>query len=392
MTNLDHSNRAHAKLSASGANQWLNCPPSIKASEGVGDTSSEFAREGTFAHELSELYFSNLYENLSDADFKQQLEQSKSNEYYSEELREYVEQYVDIVEEKINEAKAQDEPILFFEHRLDLTRYVPESFGTGDVVVYYNGIVEIIDLKYGKGVEVSALNNPQLRLYGLGAYELLKYFEDVHTIRMTIVQPRLHNISSETVDAADLVDWGLNTVKPQAIKAYNGEGEFKAGSHCRFCKIRHTCRARAEANNVEAKDMAEPYTLTDDELSALLHKLPEIKRWASDVEEYCREQAIENKREFDGWKVVEGRANRKYVDDEQVYKRLKEHYDPQEVTETKVLSISKLEKQLGKKRVGELLGDLVTKPRGKATLVTEDDKREPITNSAESDFTEFINK
>lgn len=390
MTSLDHSNRAHAKLSASGANQWLNCPPSIKASEGVGDTSSEFAREGTFAHELSELYFSNLYENLSDADFKQQLEQSKSNEYYSEELREYVEQYVDIVEEKINEAKAQDEPILFFEHRLDLTRYVPESFGTGDVVVYYNGTVEIIDLKYGKGVEVSALNNPQLRLYGLGAYELLKDFEDVHTIKMTIVQPRLHNISSETVDAADLVEWGLNTVKPQAIKAHNGEGEFKAGSHCRFCKIRHTCRARAEANNVEAEDMAEPYTLTDDELSALLHRLPEIKRWASDVEEYCKSQAVENKREFDGWKVVEGRANRKYADEQQVYERLTEQYDPKDVSETKVLSISKLEKQLGKKEVDGILGKLVVKPQGKPTLVTEDDKREPIMQSAEKDFSDLL--
>lgn len=390
MTSLDHSNRAHAKLSASGANQWLNCPPSIKASEGVGDSSSEFAREGTFAHELSELYFSNLYENLSDAAFKQQLEQSKTNEYYSEELREYVEQYVDIVEEKINEAKVQDEPILFFEHRLDLTRYVPESFGTGDVVVYYNGTVEIIDLKFGKGVEVSALNNPQLRLYGLGAYELLKDFEDIHTIKMTIVQPRLHNISSESVDAADLVEWGLNTVKPQAIKAHNGEGEFHAGSHCRFCKIRHTCRARAEANDVKAEDMAEPNTLTDDELSTLLHKLPEVKRWANDVEEYCKSQAVENKREFDGWKVVEGRANRKYVDDKQVLERLTEQYDPKDISETKVLSISKLEKQLGKKRVGELLGDLVTKPRGKATLVTEDDKREPISDSAENEFKDFL--
>lgn len=392
MSNLDHSARAHAKLSASGANQWLNCPPSIKASAGIVDTSSEFAKEGTFAHELSELYFSNLYENLSDVDFKQQLEQSKANEYYSEELREYVEQYVDIVEEKVNEAKAQDEPILFFEHRLDLTRYVPESFGTGDVVVYYNGTVEIIDLKFGKGVEVSVLNNPQLRLYGLGAYELFKDFEDIHTIKMTIVQPRLNNISSESVDADDLVEWGMNTVNPQAIKAYNGVGEFHAGSHCRFCKIRHTCRARAEANDVNADDMKAPETLTDDELSELLHKLPDIKRWASEVEDYCKQQAYENNRNFNGWKVVEGRATRKYVDDEQVYERLKEHYDPQEVTETKVLSISKLEKQLGKKKVSEMLSDLVTKPQGKPALVTEDDKRQPITNSAESDFTEFINK
>lgn len=209
MSSLNHANRKHAYLSASSANQWLNCPPSIKASEGVGDKTTAFAEEGTFAHELSELYFSNLYEELSDRDFKQQLEERKQNEYYSEELREYVEQYVDIVEEKINEARAQDEPILFFEHRLDLTRYVPESFGTGDVIIYYNGTVEIVDLKFGKGVEVSALNNPQLRLYGLGAYELLKDFEDVHTIRMTIIQPRLHNVSSESMTADDLVSWGL---------------------------------------------------------------------------------------------------------------------------------------------------------------------------------------
>lgn len=392
MSNLNHANRKHAYLSASSANQWLNCPPSIKASEGVGDKTTAFAEEGTFAHELSELYFSNLYEELSDKDFKQQLEERKKNEYYSEELREYVEQYVDIVEEKVNEARAQDEPILFFEHRLDLTRYVPESFGTGDVIIYYNGTVEIVDLKFGKGVEVSALNNPQLRLYGLGAYELLKDFEDVHTIKTTIIQPRLHNVSSESMTADDLVSWGLNVVRPQALKAIEGKGEFKPGNHCRFCKIRHSCRARAEANLNASKELSTPTTLTDDELAELLHKLPDIKRWASDVEDYCREQALENSRNFDGWKVVEGRASRKYVDNEQVFERLKEHYDPNEVSETKVLSISKLEKQIGKKKVAELLSDLVEKPQGKPTLVTEDDKRQPITDSAESDFTEFINK
>ena len=392
MSSLNHSSRKHAYLSASSANQWLNCPPSIKASEGIGDKTTTFAEEGTFAHELSELYFSNLYEELSDKDFKQQLEQRKKNEYYSEELREYVEQYVDIVEEKVNEARAQDEPILFFEHRLDLTRYVPESFGTGDVIIYYNGTVEIVDLKFGKGVEVSALNNPQLRLYGLGSYELLKDFEDIHTIKTTIIQPRLHNVSSESMTADDLVSWGLNVVRPQALKAIEGKGEFKPGNHCRFCKIRHSCRARAEANLNASKELTTPTTLTDDELAELLHKLPDIKRWASDVEEYCREQALENNRNFDGWKVVEGRASRKYVDNEQVFERLKEHYDPKEISETKVLSISKLEKQIGKKKVAELLSDLVEKPQGKPTLVTEDDKRQPITDSAESDFTEFINK
>lgn len=390
MAGLDHSARAHARLSASGANQWINCPPSIKASEGVGDKSTTFAEEGTFAHELSELYFSNLYEDLSADDFNAQLEQRKQDEYYSEELREYVEQYVDIVEEKVNEARATDEPILFFEHRLDLTRYVPESFGTGDVIIYHNGVVEIIDLKFGKGVEVSALNNPQLRLYGLGAYELLKDFEDVHTIKVTIVQPRLHNISSEEMDSESLIRWGLETVRPQALLAFDGKGEFTAGNHCRFCKIRQTCRARAEANEIDQTDMKEPPTLTDDELASLLHKIPEVKRWVSDVEDYCKEQAFEGKRDFQGWKVVEGRANRKYVDDEQVFETLKAHYDPAEVSETKVLSISKLEKNLGKKKVNELIGDLITKPAGKPALVTEDDKRESIMSSATDDFKDYL--
>lgn len=389
MAGLDHSARAHARLSASGANQWINCPPSIKASEGVGDKTTEFAEEGTFAHELSELYFSRLYEDLSEQDFNKQLETRKQNKYYSEELREYVEQYVDIVEEKVNEAKAVDEPILFFEHRLDLTRFVPESFGTGDVIIYYNGIVEIIDLKFGKGVEVSAIENPQLRLYGLGAYELLKDFEDVKTIKTTIVQPRLHNISTEELDASELVKWGLETVRPQAMLAYDGKGEFHAGSHCRFCKIRHTCRERAEQMQ-DVPVNKDKHLLSDDEIAELLHKAPQIKRWADELEKYALEQAIENGKELKGWKVVEGRVNRKYVDNEQVFEKLTAEYDPAEVSETKVLSISKLEKKLGKKKVQELLSDLITKPQGKATLVTDNDKRDSIISNATEDFKDLI--
>ncbi|MEJ7218774.1 DUF2800 domain-containing protein [Staphylococcus gallinarum] len=389
MAGLDHSARAHARLSASGANQWINCPPSIKASEGVGDKTTEFAEEGTFAHELSELYFSRLYEDLSEQEFNEQLETRKQNRYYSEELREYVEQYVDIVEEKVNEAKAVDEPILFFEHRLDLTRFVPESFGTGDVIIYYNGIVEIVDLKFGKGVEVSAIENPQLRLYGLGAYELLKDFEDVKTIKTTIVQPRLHNISTEELDASELVKWGLETVRPQAMLAYDGKGEFHAGSHCRFCKIRHTCRERAEQMQ-DVPVNKDKHLLSDDEIAELLHKAPQIKRWADELEKYALEQAIENGKELKGWKVVEGRANRKYVDNEQVFEKLTAEYDPAEVSETKVLSISKLEKKLGKKKVQELLSDLITKPQGKATLVTDNDKRDSIISNATEDFKDLI--
>ncbi|EGQ3069298.1 DUF2800 domain-containing protein, partial [Staphylococcus pseudintermedius] len=214
---LDHTSRAHAKLSASGAKQWLNCPPSIKASEGISDKTSTFAEEGTFAHELSELYFSHMYEGLTEFEFNKAYANYQRNEYYSEELREYVEQYVDMVEERVNDAKARDKDVItMFETRLDLGKYVPESFGTGDVIVYAGGVLEIIDLKFGKGVEVSAIDNPQLRLYGLGAYELLSVLEDIHTIKMTIIQPRLDNYSTEELETEALINWGLEYVKPRA--------------------------------------------------------------------------------------------------------------------------------------------------------------------------------
>ena len=209
------------------------------------------------------------------------------------------------------------------------------------------------------------------------------------TIKTTIVQPRLHNISTEELDASELVKWGLETVRPQAMLAYDGKGEFHAGSHCRFCKIRHTCRERAEQMQ-DVPVNKDKHLLSDDEIAELLHKAPQIKRWADELEKYALEQAIENGKELKGWKVVEGRANRKYVDNEQVFEKLTAEYDPAEVSETKVLSISKLEKKLGKKKVQELLSDLITKPQGKATLVTDNDKRDSIISNATEDFKDLI--
>ncbi|MEB7433313.1 DUF2800 domain-containing protein [Staphylococcus pasteuri] len=383
---LDHTNRAHAKLSASGAKQWLNCPPSIKASEGIGDKTSTFAEEGTFAHELSELYFSHQYEELTDFEFNKAFSNYKNNDYYSEELREYVESYVDIVEEKVNEAIARDPNVVtMFETRLDLGKYVPESFGTGDVIVYSGGVLEIIDLKYGKGVEVSAIDNPQLRLYGLGAYELLSLLEDIHTVRMTIIQPRLDNFSTEELQVKTLVDWGLEYVRPRAEIAYNGEGEFKAGEHCRFCKIKHSCRERARyMQDVPDKPA---HLLSDEEIAELLYKVPDIKKWAEEVESYALEQMTEYDKSYLGWKLVEGRSRRVMTDTKAIQDKLvNEGYKQENITETKLLSITNLEKQIGKKAFNKLVGDYIEKPQGKLTLANESDKRPAIKQSAEDDF------
>lgn len=383
---LDHSNRAHARLSASGANQWLNCPPSIKASEGIKDKASTFAEEGTFAHELSELYFNHQYNNLTDYEFNKAFENYKRNNYYSEELREYVEQYVDAVEERYNEALARDNDVTtLFETRLDLGRYVPESFGTGDVIIYSGGVLEIIDLKFGKGFEVSAIDNPQLRLYGLGAYELLNTLYDIHTVRMTIIQPRLDNYSTEELQIKTLIDWGLNTVRPTAKLAFEGKGEFKAGSHCRFCKIKHSCRTRAEyMQDLPSKPA---HLLTDEEIAELLHKIPDIKKWADEVESYALEEMTEKDKEYPGWKLVEGRSRRVMTDTKAIQETLvKQGYKQNDITETKLLSITNLEKQIGKKAFSQMVGEYIEKPPGKLTLAPESDKRQPVKQKAEDDF------
>ena len=383
---LDHTNRAHAKLSASGAKQWLNCPPSIKASEGIGDKTSTFAEEGTFAHELSELYFSLKYEGLSEFEFNKAFKNYQQNKYYSEELREYVEQYVDIVEEKYHEALARDQNVVtMFETRLDLSRYVPESFGTGDVIIFSGGVLEIIDLKYGKGVEVSAIDNPQLRLYGLGAYELLSLLEDIHTVRMTIVQPRLGNFSTEAMSAESLLKWGKDYVKPRAQLAFNGEGEFKAGEHCRFCKVRHTCRTRA-MSMLDTPDTP-AHLLSDSEIAELLYKVPDIKKWAEDLESYALDQMVNNDTAYDGWKLVEGRSRRVMTDTNAIQNILvKEGYEAEQITKTELLSLTALEKEVGKKAFNELVGAYIDKPRGKLTLAKESDKRPAIKLNAEDDF------
>lgn len=391
MSEINHASRPHATLSASGAHRWMACTPSAMLEKDLPDTSSEFAKEGTAAHELSEIYLAYEVGEINKSTRTRRINKfMKENEYYSQEMADYVEKYVDVVVEKINEAKARSaDAVVLLEQRLDFSEWVPEGYGTGDVVIISEGHIEVIDLKYGKGVEVSAVENPQLRLYGLGAYSQFDMLYDLDQVSMTIVQPRLGNLSTETLDADGLVEWAETKVQPKAELAWNGEGEFVPGDHCRFCKLKATCRARAEENLKMAQyEFTKPAELGLDEIGQILHKADELQKWAKDVEKYAFEQAEKHGKKVPGWKLVEGRSNRKYADEDMVLEKLKEDYQLDDIAPRKILGITAMEKVIGKKTFAERLADLVIKPAGKPTLVPESDKRPELnsTASAQADF------
>lgn len=385
----------HAKLSASGAKRWMNCPPSVRLEEGFKDKESPYAKEGTLAHSLAELMINYNCGRLKKTEFNKQLKELSKDELYNQEMQEYIEDYVHTVWEFVNEAKAKCKDIeILTEQRLDFSEYVPDGFGTGDVVIISDGEIHIIDLKYGKGVEVFANDNPQLRLYGLGAISTYEMLYDFDKVKMTIMQPRLNNISSETMPVNFLKDWGKYTVKPLAELAIKGEGEFKTGDHCQFCKARATCRARAEENLELAKmEFVEPELLKDEEIGEVLRKADQLVHWVKDITEYALSEAVNNGKKWDGWKLVEGRSNRKYTDEIKVAEVLKEAgYDEAVLYEKKLYGITAMEKVVGKKKFSELLNDLVEKPTGKPTLVPESDKRPEInsTDAAKKDFEKEI--
>lgn len=398
MSEINHAERAHAVLSASGASRWMSCTPSAALEKDIPDQTSVFAEEGTAAHELSEIFLMHEIGEISQMARTRRLNKfKKENEFYSQEMEDYVLQYVDIVIEKINEAKSRSEDShILLEQRLDFSEWVPEGFGTGDVVVISDGLLEVIDLKYGKGVSVSAVDNPQLKLYGLGAYNQFEMLYDIDSVSMTIVQPRLDNISTETMKATSLIEWAESEVKPKAELAWDGEGEFVPGEHCRFCKIRATCRARADENLEMAKyDFAAPEEIVTDpqlglnEIGKILFKASELQKWAEDVKKYALEQAEKHGEKVPRWKLVEGRSNRKYADEIRVFDALKKGHEEDKIAPRKLLDITAMEKVLGKKLFASSLEGMIIKPSGKPTLVPESDKRTELnsTASAQADFT-----
>ena len=369
----------HALLSASSAYRWLACPPSALLSAKYEDTSSSYAQEGTAAHALAQYKVLKALGRKAD-------DPTENLDYFNEEMDEATDAYAGYVLEQVAEAKkATTDPIVLVEQRVDFSTYVPDGFGTADALIIADDKLSITDLKYGRGVLVEADHNPQLMCYALGAYEMFSALYDIETVSMTIFQPRRDNVSVFEMKASDLLDWAENTLKPKAELAAEGKGDFTAGEHCRFCKAKADCRARAEANLALARyDFALPPTLTDADIEAILPLLDELTSWAEDIKAYALTRAVAGK-EWHGYKLVAGRSNRKYVNEDAVAKKVSDAgFNPYE---EKLLGITAMTKLLGKNRFEELLSSLIEKPQGKPTLVPESDKR-PAMNSAKEDFKE----
>jgi hypothetical protein len=371
----------HALLSASSSQRWLNCPPSARLCESYEDVASDYAQQGTDAHSLCEYKLKKALEIKAK-------NPTKSLSYYDEEMENCAESYAEYVIEQYMKAKNNcSDPLVLIEQRLDFSNYVPEGFGTGDCVIVADNTLSVIDYKHGQGVLVEAENNPQMMCYALGALELFDGIYDIENISMTIFQPRRENVSTYSISKTELLNWANDVLKPTAELAYNGGGEFKAGEHCRFCKAKATCRKRAEYNLLLAKYEFElPSQLEDAEIEVILSKADELVSWVTDVKEYALQSAIGGKKWTD-WKLVEGRSNRKYVNENTVAETVKaEGYDPYE---HKVLGVTAMTKLLGKAKFEELLGGLIEKPQGKPTLVIRTDKR-PEINTVCDDFKEEI--
>lgn len=380
---------SHAILSASGASRWMACPPSARLEQGFENKTSEYAEEGTLAHELGELGLRKALGEISTRKYNSEIKKIGTHKLYSADMPDYVELYTDTCMEKVSEAKAKTPDAVFkVEQRLDFSEWVPEGFGTGDFVIIADGTMEICDLKYGKGVPVSANNNKQMMLYALGAIQEFSFLYDIEKVKMTIIQPRLDNISTFEVTADDLLKWAEEYVKPTADLAFKGEGEFCAGDHCQFCRAKAVCKARADKNMELAQyDFQKQDTMDNNDIAFVLSRVDELVKWASDVKDYALEQALQGE-EYDGFKVVEGRSNRKWSSEDKVGQILiGEGFKESIIYTTKLDGISKIESAIGKKEVQRLLGDYIIKPPGKPTLVPVSDKREPY-NPAKSDFQE----
>ena len=384
----------HALLGPSSAHMWMACPPSARLGEGIEDKGSEYAQEGTLAHRIGELLLRKRWEG---ADITADLEAAQADPLYSGEMGEHMEAYAAFVEERMAEAKTRcADPRIFIEQTVKFDEYVPEGFGTSDAIIISDGLMDVVDLKYGKGVPVSAKGNPQMRIYALGCYLALSWAYEISTIRMNIFQPRLDSISTDTMSRDELLAWAENELKPRAALAWEGKGEFCPGeSTCRWCRASPVCRAHRDYQLELAKrDFADPPLLSPDEVAEVMNRLPALLAWADKVKEYALDAALNHGEQFPGYKVVEGRSNRKYADEDGIAAALRKAgfkvadiYKPREL-----LGLTAMEKLVGKKRFGELAGQYIIKPAGAPTLVPEADKRPPINTAAKAaeDFEEDI--
>lgn len=369
---------SHAVLSPSGAERWLNCTPSVRLEQQFPDNAGQAAAEGTLAHSLGELLLRYALKQVKKFKYEQQLAEIKADPLYDKSMMDHCEDYRDFVLERFYDAKARTkDAVIALEQRIDLTEFVPEGYGTTDSNIIADHILDVVDLKYGKGVPVSAEKNKQMMLYGLGALNAFDLMYDINTVRMTIYQPRIDNISTWEIGVQELREWAETELRPRAKLAFDGAGEFVAGKHCRFCKARGACKANADYNLVLAKyDFREADLLKEEEISDILDRAKNFITWLGGVEDYALDQAVNHGKKWPGYKVVEGRSNRKYSSEDEVAKLLAEKGFKEEVIyEKSILGIGKMEKAIGKDMFAALLTPLIVKPAGKPALASLSDKR-----------------
>ena len=371
----------HALLSASSSHRWLNCNPSARLEREFSDRETTAAAEGTAAHALAEHKLKRRLKLRSERPV---------SVFDTEEMEICTDDYADFVMEQVTKERRRDpDTQVFIEQRLDFSCYVPEGFGTGDCLIVSKGRLHIIDLKYGMGLLVDSEENPQMKLYALAALTQYEEQYQIKKVKLTIFQPRRENVSTWETSVAKLKKWATKDLVPKAQRAFRGEGEYCPGEWCIFCKAAVKCRARAEDKlRLAQSEFKMPPLLTDAEIEDVLAKLPDIKKWADEIQEYALAKALAGK-EWAGFKLVEGRSVRKFTDERAVVKAANAagYHDIYKQT---LISLTEMEKLMGKAEFSKVLGALVTKPQGKPTLVPDTDKRQAITvSNPKNEFSEI---
>lgn len=382
MTDINHKERAHAKLSASGASRWATCPGSVQMEDGIPDRESIYAQEGTLAHEMSELKLKHYLDpkGFGKRKLNAAIKKLKENELYQAEMESYTDTYVDFIKEKA--LSFPSNPYIEIEKRVDFSRWVDGGFGTCDCVLIHGSTLSIIDLKYGKGVPVSSEQNEQLILYALGAYDAFNLIYNLDKIELNIVQPRINNFSTWEISLTELLLWG-DYFKVQSEKALGGNGELvPSAKACKFCKARDICTARAENNlSLESEIKLKPNEIPKDKLYEYISRGEDIAKWVADLKAYALDMCLKGE-DVKGLKAVAGRTSRSWTNQDEAINKLIEGGIDEAIIYDKVpLTLAKLEKALGKQQFTTLVGDMVVTSEGKPTLVFENDKRPAITNT-----------
>ena len=386
----EHAERKHSLLSPSGAYRWLSCTPSAVLGMQFPDTSSSAAEEGTLAHELAELKVRNYFFSVEFGKRKLTVavKKLKERELWDDEMMRYTDDYLNYITSVA--MKFQISPHVDIERRVYLGKYIPnledeeEASGCADCILVGDGIIHVIDFKYGKSPEgrVDAEQNPQMLLYALGAYEIYRMLYRIDRIRLSIVQPRLPDgISEWECTLEELLQFGAY-VKTQAALAIKGEGAFSPGPKtCRYCRARGMCRARAEKNvGLAFMTKTAPALITDEELGDYLIKGQDVARWLTDIQEEALKKCLAGKK-IPGWKAVERRSSRSWTDLDEAFKALEASGVPAGLLwEKKPLTVAQVEKVLGKKEFAQKADGYVVKKPGSPALVEETDKRPAITN------------